>query len=445
MPPISTYADALTYIYAYTNRPRKQIPKYALGGDQLARMRNLLERVGNPQRQYPIILVAGTKGKGSTAAMCESILRAAGYKTGLFISPRLHTFRERVQVGGQLISEAEVIALINQLYPHCQEIDHLITFERMAALAFLAYARAAIDIAVVEVGLGGRLDATNVTDPTVSVITSISYDHTHLLGNTLSQIAQEKAGIIRPHGQVVSAPQYLEPMTVIEEVCRQKKAQLTVVGDKYAWRIGRANINGQTIHLNQQTFELPLLGRHQAANAATALATMDALESNSNFVIPPAARKKGLAKVQWPARLEILNRSPFLIIDSAMNGDSARKLRHALAEYFPGRRIILIFGSSKDHDYTAMLKELLPIQRHTIATKSTSYKATEPADLATAAAALGHQIAICPTIPQALADALDLAEERDIVCVAGSLFVAADARLAWFQHAGLPLPETDPI
>jgi len=445
MQPLSTYAEALNYIYVYTKRARKPIPKYALGADELSRMRDLMTRLGNPHQQYPVLLIAGTKGKGSTASMCESILRAAGYKTGLTISPRLHTFRERIRVNGAFISEADVISLANRLYPHCEAIDHLITFERITAMAFMAFAEAKVDIAVVEVGIGGRLDATNVTDPAVSVITSISYDHTHLLGNTLSKIAREKAGIIRPGGTVVSAPQYPEAMTVIDEVCRQQEARLIVAGDQTSWRVGRTTLQEQRVYIGDQVYQLPLLGRHQVTNAATALIAIEALQTRTHLTIPPNARRKGLSTVKVPGRLEILSQSPFVVVDGAMNGDSAHKLRQALMDYFPGRTIILVFSASRDHDYTAMLAELLPIARHTFATQSTSFKAAKPEALVSAARTLGYEIDTSPTIPHALAEALPLAEERDIVCVTGSLFGVADARMAWAEHAGLSMPETDPV
>jgi dihydrofolate synthase/folylpolyglutamate synthase len=445
MQPISTYADALNYIYSFIKPDRKRLPKHKLSGDELGRMRALLARLDNPHLAYPVLLIAGTKGKGSVAAMCDSMLRAAGYKTGLFTSPRLHTYRERIRIGSELISEADVIRLTQVMYPHCEAIEHLITFERMAAMAFLAFAQARVDIAVVEVGIGGRLDATNVTEPVVSVITSISYDHVHMLGNTLSKIAREKAGIIRPNGMVVCAPQYPEPMTVIEEVCVQQKADLFVAGETHPWRVGRASLKQQVIFINGQSYNLPLLGQFQAANAATALAAMETLHNRTNFAISSQATREGLASVRWPGRLEIISQNPFLVIDCAMNGDSARKLHQALAEYFPGRSIVLVFGSSRDHDYEAMLRELLPIARYTIITQSTSFKATTPETLAQTAQELGHNVAINPNVPEALQAALAIANEHDLICVAGSLFIAADARLAWLQHANLPLPPTDPV
>ena len=445
MEPFQTYAEALNYIYVLTKPSRKKLPKFVQDNDELGRMRHLMDRLGNPQRTYPVILVAGTKGKGSTAGMCESILRAAGYKTGLTTSPRLHTYRERIRIAGQPISEADVIELANRLAPHFNAIEHLITFERITAMAFLAFAQAQIDVAVVEVGIGGRLDATNVTEPEVAVITSISYDHMHLLGNTLSDIAREKAGIIRPHGRVISAPQYPEAMTVLETVCLEREAQLTVAGDHVPFRIGKTSLNGQAIYIGQQSYHLPLLGSHQVANAATAVAAIEALQTRTALRVSPEAVGQGLAMVRVPGRLEILSQAPFLIVDGAMNGDSAMKLRQTLTHYFPGRSILLIFGASRDHDYTIMLRELLPIARHAIVARSTSFKAADPEALADAAEALGYEVAVNATIPQALQTALSQAEALDIICVTGSLFCVADARLAWAEYAGLPLPETDPV
>lgn len=441
----TTYKEALNYIYSRTNFERKTMPKYDMDTLDLSRTRDLLDKLDNPQQQFPVLLIAGTKGKGSTAAMCHSILCAAGYKTGLYASPHLHTFRERIRIGGTLISEDEVLSLTNQIRPHADSIAGLTAWEVMTAMAFLTFAGQNVDIAVLEVGLGGRLDATNITHPAVSVITSISYDHVQLLGNNLSLIAREKAGIIRQGGLVVSAPQFPEPMTVIEDVCREKNAHLIVAGDDVPWRVGRSSLNGQKIHFNNQIWHLPLLGEHQAANAVTALTAIDALQTQIDLPVSDEAKHKGLATVNWPGRMEILSKEPLVLIDSAMNGDSAQKLRRALNDYFPGRNLILVFGASNDHDYTAMLQELLPASRHVIATRANHPRATEPELLVAAANKLGYRIASAPDIPQALQAAINLAEDRDLVCVAGSLFCVADARLSWAARAGLPLPETDPI
>ncbi|HEY85889.1 MAG TPA: bifunctional folylpolyglutamate synthase/dihydrofolate synthase [Chloroflexi bacterium] len=445
MQPISAYKQALNYIYSHTNFERKQMPKYDMTTLDLSRVTTLLEKLDNPHHQYPALLIAGTKGKGSTAAMSDSIIRAAGYKTGLYTSPHLHSFRERIKMDGELISEADVVELVRQMRPYVDPIAGITAWEIMTALAFLAFARAGVDLAVLEVGLGGRLDATNVSKPSVSVITSISYDHTHLLGNTFPLIAREKAGIIKQQGLVVSAPQYPEAMTEIEAVCREKDARLIVVGDEVSWRVGRVSLDEQIVYRNGQAYAIPLLGRHQAVNAITALTAVEALQSKTDLRFSDEAKKEGLAAVRWPGRLEILNKNPMFIVDSAMNGDSARKLRQTLSDYFPGRNLILIFGSSGDHHYSAMLKELLPYADRVIATQANHPRSTSPEILAAVAQTMDRMIETAPTVAQALDMALAKAEERDLICVAGSLFCAAEARYVWAEKGNFPLPPTDPI
>ncbi len=445
MHPISTYKQALNYIYSHTNFERKQMPKYNMTTLDLTRVTTLLEKLDNPHHQYPVLLIAGTKGKGSTAAMSESIIRAAGYKTGLYTSPHLHSFRERIRMNGELISEADVVELVGRMRPHVDPIAGITAWEIMTALAFLAFARAEVDLAVLEVGLGGRLDATNVSHPAVSVITSISYDHTHLLGNTFPLIAREKAGIIKQQGLVVSAPQYPEAMTEIETVCREKDARLIVVGDEIPWRVGRVSLDEQVVYRNGQAYTIPLLGKHQAANAITALTAVEALQSKTELHFSEEAKREGLATVRWPGRLEILNKDPMFIVDSAMNGDSARKLRQTLSDYFPGRNLVLLFGSSGDHHYSAMLKELLPYADRVIATQANHPRSAAAEILAAVAQTMGRSIETAPTVAQALDMALAKADERDLICVAGSLFCAAEARYAWAEKGNFPLPPTDPI
>jgi dihydrofolate synthase/folylpolyglutamate synthase len=262
------YRATLAYIYSYTNYEKRGLPQYTLAHYDLARMERLLERLGNPHRAFKSLLIAGTKGKGSTAAFAESVLRAAGYRTGLYTSPHLHTFRERIQVAGELISEADVMRLTKALRPHFEAVEDLTAFELITALAFYVFAEAEIEVAVLEVGLGGRLDATNVSRPVVAVITPISYDHTQILGDTLTLIAREKAGIIKPGALVVSAPQVPEAMTMIEEVCAGRRAELVVVGDEeYRWQAGRATLRGQSFDVEGERYWIPLLGRHQLATA----------------------------------------------------------------------------------------------------------------------------------------------------------------------------------
>jgi len=439
------YRDTLAYIYTYTNYERKGLPKYTMTNYDLARIETLLARLGNPHCEFKSLLIAGTKGKGSTAAFSEAMLRAAGYRTGLYVSPHLHTFRERIQISGDLISEAEVVRLTQELRPHLEAIPGLTAFEVITAIAFYAFADADIQVAVLEVGLGGRLDATNVSDPLVAVITSISYDHTQLLGDTLALIAREKAGIIRPGALVISAPQVPEAMTMIEEICQGRRAELVVVGEEeYRWQPGRATLRGQSFELHDERYWIPLLGRHQIANAVTAWAALDGLETRAGLSVPPAARQEGLRSTHWPGRLEILGDTPFVVVDSAHNGDSASKLRSALEDFFPGHHVILIFGASADHPFNDALHELLPAADQVYVTRSRHPRAAAPEILSQTVAALDYDSDIVASVPQALDVALEKAAPNDLICITGSIFTVADAREAWCQRNGLPLPPLDP-
>jgi dihydrofolate synthase/folylpolyglutamate synthase len=441
-----TYRDALAYIYSYTNYERKGLPKLTLAHYDLARIEELLVRLGNPHRKFKSLLIAGTKGKGSTAAFCESMIRAAGYRTGLYISPHLHTFRERIRIGGELISEADVVRLAEKLQPSFEAIKGLTAFEAITAMAFYFFAESAIQVAVLEVGLGGRLDATNVSNPAVAVITSISYDHTQLLGDTLSLIAREKAGIIRPGALVVSAPQVPEAMTMIEEVCQGRRAELVVVGEEdYRWQPGRATLRGQSFDLHSgEHYSIPLLGRHQIANAVTALAAVNGMEQRAGLSVPLSARQEGLRDTQWPGRFEILGHKPYVVVDSAHNGDSASKLRTALQDFFPGHHVTIIFGASGDHPYSDVLRELLPIAHRVFITRSRHPRAAAPEVLVQTASELGYHPLVAASVPDALDAALESIGPNDLVCVTGSIFTVADAREAWARRNGLALPPIDP-
>jgi dihydrofolate synthase/folylpolyglutamate synthase len=440
-----SYREALAYLYDFANYEKKGLPSYTPLHYDLARMEKLLARVGSPHRAFQSLLVAGTKGKGSTAAFSESMLRAAGYRTALYTSPHLHTFRERIRIDGEMISEADVVRLTQTLQPHLESIEGLTAFEAITALAFCAFAEAKVQVAVLEVGLGGRLDATNVARPAVAVITPISYDHTQLLGDTLWLIAREKAGIIKPGALVISAPQVPEALTLIEEVCAGRRAELVVVGEEeYRWQPGRATLQGQSFELEGQRYWIPLLGRHQLANAVTALAAMDGLEQRAAMQVPLSARQQGLQTTEWPGRLEILGRDPFVVADSAHNGDSASKLRIALGDFFPGHPVMLIFGASRDHPFDDSLRELLPLANPVYVTRSRHPRAAEPVTLAQTVADLGYAAAALPNVPDALETALEKASPRDLICITGSIFVVADARETWCRRQGLPLPPTDP-
>ena len=459
-----TYEAAIQYIYQFTDYEKKIGYRYAPENFDLTRIERLLALLDSPHRKLRTVHIAGSKGKGSTSSMIASILQAAGYRVGLFTSPHLHTFRERIRVNGQLIAHLEVAELIEELQPHADQVDGITTFEIITVLAILYFYRREVDIAVLEVGLGGRLDATNVVMPDVTVITSLSYDHTQLLGNTLAEIAREKAGIIKPGVPVVSSPQQKEAMDVIKTVCHDKTAPLILAADEWSWSRKAFDWRGQRFQMclrlendsearsatvSQQNagpmcldLWLPLLGAHQIVNAVTAITTIEQLRrrgwrvSNGDIAL-------GLRCVRWPGRLEVLSQQPLIIADSAHNADSAQKLVRALKEYFENRPIVLIFGASSDKDLEGMLREFIPNVKRTIFTRAVHPRAANPAQLCAQAAALGGQGYVTANVDEALALALKIAGPADLICGAGSVFVAANLRESWAAYTGQELQEWD--
>jgi dihydrofolate synthase / folylpolyglutamate synthase len=443
------YRQALRYLYSLTNYELKGLAAYAPEFYNLDRLRRFLNLLDNPHQKFAAVHIAGTKGKGSTSAMIESGLRAAGHRTGLFTSPHLHTFRERIQASGQFISEKDVARLAQKLRPLASEIADITSFEVMTGLAFAWFVEQGIEWGVLEVGLGGRLDATNVVTPAVSVITSISLDHTAILGDTLQKIAAEKAGIIKPGVPVVSAPQADEALAVIEEVSRQQDAPLTLVGRDWRWKAGQSNLKGQAFTLweGQATWPelwLPLLGEHQLENAATAVATLSTLQA-AGVEISKDAIQEGLRTICWPGRLEILAESPWLVVDSAHNGYSAEKLMAALRAHLEFSRLTVIVGVSSDHATPELMYALLSGADRAIATQTRHPRAASPAWLQERAAEGGFSMETSRTVPDALEMALADATPTDLICCTGSVFVAAEARFAWFVQQGLPEPPTDPV
>jgi len=446
-----TYQEAITYLYSLTDYEKTRVERYTPETFDLARVKRLLAAMDNPHRRFPALHVAGTKGKGSTAAMVESCLRAAGYRTGFYTSPHLHTFRERIQVGGYKITREEVVALVEELRPLIERIPGVTTFEAITAIGFLCFARAGIDVGVVEVGLGGRLDATNVIMPEVSVITSLSLDHTYLLGDTLAQIAYEKAGIIKSGVPVVSAPQPAEAMSVLEKVSRERGSTLIEVGRDWDYDPGPADLSGQSFTVRRVTegdtalageYWIPLLGRHQLENGTAAIASLEAMRERG-YRIPAQAVREGMRSVKWPGRLEILSREPLVVVDCAHNPYSTQTLRRALEEWFPGRRWVLIFGASTDKDIPGMLRELLPVSEYVIVTRSEHPRAAAPIELADAVASAGGGAEVSISVSKALRRALAVTEPDTGLLVTGSIFVVADAREAWARQTGAVLPDND--
>jgi len=428
------YQQALDYIYSLIDYESVPRPRDAAHYD-LRRVAELLGRVGNPHLRARSVHIAGSKGKGSVAVMVASVLTAAGYTTGLYTSPHLHTFNERIRVNGELIPDTELVGLMERIKPEVEVVNEkatygrLTTFELMTALAFAYFAQKGVDFQVVEVGLGGRLDATNVVEPEVCVITSISFDHTEVLGNTLAEIATEKAGIIKPGCIVVTSAQPDEAARIIEAACLNRGAGLVRVGSDVTWQgcgfDGERQLLRVKGRLAGYELSLPLLGQHQLENAATAVATLEVL-AEKGFHISGDSITRGLAQVSWPGRLQVLSRRPLIVVDGAHNPDSARKLRQSLEQYFDFDRAILIIGVSSDKDIAGIISELVPLFDEVIVTRSTHPRAMATAPIA--AEFSKHGVAALETgdISTALPLSLTLAGGKDLICVTGSLFVVAD-------------------
>ncbi|MGD1995422.1 MAG: folylpolyglutamate synthase/dihydrofolate synthase family protein [Anaerolineae bacterium] len=446
-----SYRETIEYLHSLTDYEKRRIERYTPETLDLSRVQRLLDAVGNPHLTYRAVHIAGTKGKGSTAAMMESTLRAAGFRTGLYTSPHLHTFRERIRVGTALISRERVVSLAEELRPLIAEIPGVTTFEAITAMAFMHFARQQVDVLVAEVGLGGRLDATNVLVPEVAVITSLSLDHTYLLGDTLPQIAREKAGIVKSGVPVVSAPQRPEAIHVIEEISHARQAPLVEVGRDWTWDPGPFDLEGQSFAARRVRdggdelageYWIPLLGRHQLENATTGLAALEALRERG-FDLPRAAVETGLHDVTWPGRMEVLDQDPLVVVDCAHNPYSARSLREALGEWFPDRRWVLVYGASEDKDIAGMLAVLLPITDYLIVTRSEHPRAASPVELADIVASVGGGAEVAVNVPRALQRALLTAEPGSGLLFTGSIFLVAEAREAWARQNGQPPPEND--
>jgi len=386
---------------------------------KLGRTRALLDLAGAPDRRLRIALVAGTKGKGSTSAMLASILGAAGVRCGLYTKPHLQTYRERIRVDGQAISEQALDCAIERMRTCARRLPEdagePTTFEVTTAIALDEFARRGCEMAVVEVGLGGRLDATNAVDPFVSLITSISYDHTAILGRTLGAIASEKAGILRAARAALLAEQRPAAARTLRRACRQIGAHCQVV--------------------EPLERELPLAGAHQRQNAALAVAAASVMaEQVSNDAVT-----RGLERLRWPGRFEVVPGHPEVVLDGAHNGASAEALAATLDAYVAGRVIELVVGINRDKDARAVLAPLVRVARSVWATCARDNPRALTADsVAELCGRLGARVTVEPDVGTAVADARSASEgDRGVVCVTGSLLLVGQARAA----LGLPPPE----
>jgi dihydrofolate synthase/folylpolyglutamate synthase len=416
------------------------------GDLKLSRMRALLARLGSPQERLPIVHVAGSKGKGSTSAMLAAVLRQAGYRTGLFTSPHLCRVEERFQIDGVPISTDELGALLIDVREAVERgragrpALEPTFFEVGTAVGFLHFVRRRVDVAVVEVGLGGRLDSTNVCRPLVALITSISYDHTRLLGDRLASIAREKAGILKRDRPAISGATGEEPRTAIEEVARTRRVPLRQLGIDFRYRHEPGHVdaagNVQPTRVEVTTWrqrwpwmQVNLLGEHQAANAAVVVACIEELRAQG-WHLPDAAVAAGLAGVVWPARLEIAGHAPLIVLDCAHNVASAEALRQTLETSFPPCRRLLIFAGSSDKDVAGMFRVLAPAFAHIFLTRFTNnLRAVSPEHLGELLRGESDTpFTLCATPAEALHAARAMAGAGHLIGVAGSVFLAGEMR-----------------
>ena len=430
------YEQSLDYIY---HAKQSGAEKHGL-----ANITELLKRLGNPEALFSSVHIAGTNGKGSTAAMLESILRAAGYRTGLYTSPFLERFPERIRVSGLEISEDDFAALATEVREAADSmvldgLGHPTFFELTTACGFLHFARQAVDIAVVEAGLGGRTDATNVITPVLSVITTIGIDHAASLGGTLESIASEKAGILKPGVPAVLAG---GNERAVENVFRQhaeaQGVDLFYAGDGVI-HIKRQDLHGQAFDLSTQNMifedlEISFLGKHQLINAATAVQAVHLLVA-AGFMINEKAVRSGLAQARWPGRMELLRKEPPLIIDGAHNPQGAEALAHAVLELLPDRPICLVAGAMADKDVPAMVRHFARFASHAIITLPPSHGRLQKE--AGQLAAMFEQAAVPSQACTDWREAIRLAMgSRMAIVVAGSLYLAGAVRTWWHSGAG---------
>ncbi len=427
------YDEALDWLY----NVRRFGPERTLGPTH-----RILKLLGDPQGCFNSIHVGGSNGKGSTSAMIASILEAGGGRVGLFTSPHLEDFRERVKVNGEYIPKEDVTRLLSGIRPLFEDLLEqsmpLRFFDIVAAMAFQYFRETGVEYAVLEVGLGGRLDATNVVDPLVSVITNIGYEHTNILGETLVEIAGEKAGIIKPGRVLVTATRDSEVFKVFTEKAEELGAEVVHVGYDTSYTRTGSSITGQTFDLHSLReytgLSIPLLGDHQVLNAATAVAAVESL-SRYGVEVPEEAIRLGLANVSWPARLEIVMKKPLVVLDCAKDAEAAEAVRRSIERDMKPRRVVAVVSMSSDKRIPRMIDSMAAVaDQFIVTTHSVMGRAAEPAVIAAEVERNGKPYEIIMDEETAFKRALEMAEDDDMVLVIGSVFLAGSAR-TFFREA----------
>jgi dihydrofolate synthase/folylpolyglutamate synthase len=396
----------------------------------LETIKRILSALGNPQENFTSIHVAGTNGKGSVASALSSILHESGYKVGLYTSPHLVRFNERICINNCQISDADVV----KSYKAVQQVHHgdrsPTFFEFATAMALYEFGRQKVEWAVIETGMGGRYDATNIITPAISIITNVSMEHRDYLGNTLAQITREKAGIIKQRTPVVTAVKQKQAQSVVQRVAHKKSAPVFMLGKDFTVRRNRTGyFSYYGIENTWHDLQTPLLGHYQVQNAALALAASELL-NKLKAEISFKSIKNGLTKTRWPGRLEIVSDKPLVILDGAHNLIAARNLSKFLAANLVNRRIILVVGILDDKPYESMLKSLLPVCSRAIITRAKTDRALPPQKLYATAKKIISDVTTVADVAKAAKHAIETAGPDDVVCIAGSLYVVGEAKEA---------------
>jgi dihydrofolate synthase/folylpolyglutamate synthase len=435
---ISSYSKALRFIGSLADFERQRIVRYNSQNFDLDRMRTLLKKLGNPHEQFRSVHVAGTKGKGSTCAMVASMVEAAGYKVGLYTSPHLIDIRERFQINGHMISTADFARLVRLVEPIVAKMRPTPTcFDVLTAMAFKWFAEQKVEVAVVETGLGGRLDSTNVLKPEVSAITSISKDHMAQLGGTVAKIAEEKAGIFKTGVPAVTVQQDPEVEAVLKRVAESVGTPLDITGKtiEFSYRFESSRLQGphnriclSTPNSKFEHLAVPMIGEHQAINCGLALSIIDRLKTRG-IAISDSRAMEGLAKTVVPGRMEMLSTSPRILADCAHNAASVDAMMRAIGQYIPYDSMVVIFGCCADKDVTGMLERITSGADKVIFTKVDNVRSADPNELAASyIERYGKMAQVAPTLADALAIANRAVTKEDLICITGSFYLVGEAK-----------------
>jgi dihydrofolate synthase/folylpolyglutamate synthase len=449
--PSNGYNKALRYLASLTDHERLRIVRYNTTNFDLDRMRLLLKKLGNPQDQFKSVHVAGTKGKGSTCTMTSDMLKACGYKVGLYTSPHLCDIRERIQINGEMISQADFARLIRMVEPLVARIKPMPTFfDVMTAIAFKYFAEHKVEIAVVETGLGGRLDSTNVIKPEVTAITSISKDHMQQLGHTLPKIAEEKAGIFKHGIPALTVTQDPAVEDVLRRQAEKVGAPFDVCGKtiEFSYRFESSRMLGPhnricltTPNSKFEHLAVPLIGEHQAINCGLALSILDKLKARG-FAISDTKAMEGLAKTTIPGRMEIISQQPRIIVDAAHNAASLDAMMRAIGQHVPYDSMVVIFGCCADKDVPGMLERITSGADKVIFTKVDSVRTADPEELAARYIELyGKMAQVAATLPEAMEIALRAVTKEDLICITGSFYLVGEAKKLFTTPMQLPVAQ----